>query len=133
MTSPASTAMVRAMTTTPRPDDTPAATHILINPIKAHRAEEWESFARSVIARAVASQRPEIVDRVRLLRADGQEDGETLFAFVFNGGELDDYDLEPILTAEYGERQAREHFETWQELFAREQYGWSFHDVALGT
>jgi hypothetical protein len=112
-----------------RSDD--RATHIYINPIKTDRAEEWESFTRSVIIPVVASQRPEFLDRVRLLRADGQEDGATLFAFVFDGGEIDDYDLGPLFTAEYGEQEGSQRLQEWLEMFAREQYGWTFHDVSL--
>jgi hypothetical protein len=106
-------------------------THIFINPITTGRADEWESFVRSVVMPVVASRRPEILDRVRLLRAGGQDDGSTPFAFVFEGGDMDDYDLEPLFTAEYGEEEAQRRLQEWEEMFARDQYGWAFRDVSL--
>jgi hypothetical protein len=112
-------------------DSTPQATHIYINPIKTDRADDWESFTRSVIGPVIAKQRPEFLDRVRLLRADGQEDGATLFAFVFEGGDINDYDLEPVFATEYGEEQGRQRLQEWQDMFASEQYGWTFHEVSM--
>lgn len=112
-------------------DSTGKETHIYLNPIKTDRADDWESFTRSVIMPVVASQRPEFLDRVRLLRADGQEDGATLFAFVFEGGDIDEYDLEPLFAAEYGEQEGRQRLQEWHDMFARDQYGWTFHDVSL--
>lgn len=107
------------------------ATHVYINPIKTDRSDEWESFTRSVIMPVVASQRPELLNRVRLLRADDQEDGATMFAFLFEGGDIDDFDLEPLFAAEYGEHQGAERLQEWQEMFARDQYGWTFREVSL--
>ncbi|MEO6512683.1 MAG: hypothetical protein ABIO16_16910, partial [Nocardioides sp.] len=94
-------------------------------------ADDWESFTRSVIMPVVGSQRPEFLDRVRLLRAEGQEDGATLFAFVFEGGDIDDYDLGPLFAAEYGEQEGLQRLQGWRDMFARDQYGWTFHDVSL--
>jgi hypothetical protein len=112
-------------------DSTGRTSHIYLNPIRSDRADDWESFTRSVIMPVVASQRPETLDRVRLLRADGPVDGATLFAFVFDGGDIDDYDLESMFAAEYGEREGQERLQEWEDMFAREQYGWTFHDVSL--
>ena len=112
-------------------DSTGRTTHIYLNHIRTDRADEWETFNRSVIMPVVTSQRPELSDKVRLLLADGQEDGETLFAFVFDGGGIDDYDLEPMFAAEYGEQEGRQLLQEWLDMFARDQYGWTFHDVSL--
>lgn len=111
-------------------DSTDGATHIYLNHIKTDRADDWVSFNRSVIMPVVASQRPELSGRVRLLRADGQEDGTTLFAFVFEGGDIDDYDLEPMFAAEYGEEEGRRRLQEGLDMFARDQYGWTFHEVS---
>jgi hypothetical protein len=107
------------------------AVHIYLNPVQADRADEWETFTRSVILPVVASQRPELLARVRLLRAEGADDGATVFAFVFEGGDVDDYDLEPLFTAEYGEHEGRQRLQQWEDMFVREQFGWSFHEVSL--
>lgn len=105
------------------------ATHIFLNPIKTDQADAWESFTRTVIMPVVASQRPELLERVRLLRAEDQEDGATLFAFVFEGGGIEDFDLEPIFAAEYGKQEGARRLAEWQAMFARDQHGWTFYDV----
>jgi hypothetical protein len=112
-------------------DSTDGATHIYLNHIKTDRADEWVSFNRSVIMRVVASQRPELSGKVRLLRADEQEDAATLFAFVFEGGDVDDYDLGPMFAAEYGEEEGRQRLQEWLDMFVRDQHGWTFHEVPL--
>lgn len=112
-------------------DSQGGATHIYINPIKTDRADDWESFTKSVVAPAVQSRRPELMDRVRLLRAGGQTDGATLFAFIFEGGDIGDYDLEPLLVAEFGEQAGRQRLQEWLDMFAGEQYGWTFHEVPM--
>ena len=111
--------------------NTGQATHIYISPIQTDRADEWESFTRSVVMPVVASQRPEHLDRVRLLRADEQEDGATLFAFVFEGGDIEDYDLVALFAAEYGEQAGAERLQEWQDMFAGDQYGWTFREISL--
>ncbi len=83
-------------------DNAGTATHIYLNPIKAERADEWESFTRTAIMPAVQSQRPDLVERVRILRADDQQDGAALFVFVFEGGDIEDFNLTPLLVAEDG-------------------------------
>ena len=113
-------------------NSTGAATHIYLNPIKTDRADEWETFVHSVIMPVVARQRPELSARVRLLRADDEDDGATLFAFIFEGGDIVDFDLEPLFAAEYGEQDGRHRLQEWQDMFARDQHGWTFHEVSPG-
>ena len=112
-------------------DSKSEAIHIYITPIKTDQADDWETFTRSVVAPAVDSQRPELVHRVRLLRADGQTDGATLFAFIFEGGGIDDYDLKPLFVAEFGEQEGSQRLQEWQDMLAADQYGWTFHEVPL--
>jgi len=113
-------------------DSTGRATHVYINPIKSDRASDWESFTRTVIAPMVATHRPELSGRVRLLRADGDDSGATVFAFIFDGGDIGEFNLEPLFAAEYGEQEGRQRMQEWQDMFAGEQYGWTFYDVPLG-
>ncbi len=43
-------------------------THIYLTPVSADRAQEFERFSLEVVEPAVATQRPDLVGRWRLLR-----------------------------------------------------------------
>jgi hypothetical protein len=54
-----------------------------------------------------------------------------LFAFIFEGGGIDDYDLKPLFVAEFGEQEGSQRLQEWQDMLAADQYGWTFHVVPL--
>jgi hypothetical protein len=123
-------------------------THIFLNPVAADRAEEFEKFLLDVAAPAVRAQRPELADRWRLLRASTPEDADAsivTYAMVFDGGELeDDWELDKLLPAHYGQEEADRLGAAWMETFvplsrwiagladgdeAGPQVGWTFTTV----
>jgi hypothetical protein len=123
-------------------------THIYLNPVRVDQAEAFEKFLTDVVVPAVAAHRPHLVDRWRVLKASGPEpadDAVITYAFVFDGGELDDWDLGTLLPAQYGDEEASRLLATWAATFApyqswiaalgdheeeTPQVGWTFEPVA---
>ena len=123
---------------------------LILNPVKAARATEFEVFVRDVLQPAVQAHRPEIAKKVRLWKASDPEPGEALiiFAFVAEGiPSWEDLDLLPSFTAHYGETEAEELLETFGSFFVQggewaaawaaamaaeegaQQYGWQMQQV----
>ncbi|MBA2559609.1 MAG: hypothetical protein H0V07_06905 [Propionibacteriales bacterium] len=112
-------------------DSTTDTVHVYVNPVQSDRADEWETFVRSVIVPVVSRQRPQLIDQVRVLRSEDAEDSTTTFVFLFRGGDIADYDLGPLFAAEYGDEEGERLLDSWQAMFAREQYGWTLHQIPL--
>ena len=126
-------------------------THLYLNPVQAHRADEFERFLADIVAPAVAAQRPHLADRWEVLRATVPEPADpdiVTYAFILEGGDLTrDWDLEVLLTAQYGGEEARRLLDEWAATFApfrswvaalgdREapgQVGWSFTPATRET
>jgi hypothetical protein len=123
-------------------------THIYLNPVAVDRAEEFETFLFEVVAPALAAQRPELVDRWRVLKATAPETADpsvVTYAFLFDGGDLaEDWDLDKLLPAHYGQEEAERLGSAWMECFApfqnwvdavasrgrhEPQVGWTFTTV----
>jgi hypothetical protein len=112
-------------------DSTPGAIHIYLNPIASDKADAWQSFVRSAIMPVFTRQREDLAGHVRLLRSDHTEDGITTFAFVFDGGDIADYDVETVFAAEYGDEEGERMLAPWHSMYAADQYGWTFQEIPL--
>ena len=125
-------------------------THIYLNPVATEHAAEFEKFLVEVAAPAVRAQRPDLADRWRLLRATGPEAADasiTTYALVLDGGDLaDDWELDKLLPAHYGQEEADRLGSSWMTTFVPvsqwigglaeasgdgPQVGWTFTTVAL--
>lgn len=93
--------------------------HLVLLPVQAERAAEFERFTAEVIAPAVQSQRPDLTGRWRTTRASGTADGVATYVFLLEGGSLtEDWDLGVLLPAHYGEEEADRLFNGWADTFA---------------
>jgi hypothetical protein len=95
-------------------------THIYLNPVQAEHADAFERFLAEVVVPTVAKHRPDLVGRWRVLRATAAEpadDAVITYAFVFDGGELADWDLNTLIPAEYGEQEAQRRLAEWASTF----------------
>ncbi len=123
---------------------------LILNPVEATRASEFEAFVRDVLQPAVQAQQPDIAHKVRLWRASEPEPGASIiiFAFVAEGiSSWDDLNLLPVFTAQYGEAEALDLLDTFGSFFVEgrewatawaaavaadegaQQYGWQMNQV----
>jgi hypothetical protein len=97
-------------------------THIFLNPVVAEHAGEFERFLLDVVTPALREQSSHLLDRWRVLRAteaDGADGAVMIFAFLFEGGDLnEEWNLNKLLAAHYGEQEGRRLLDTWDALFA---------------
>lgn len=96
-------------------------THIYLTPVAADQAEEFERFLVEVVEPAIQARRPDLADRWRLLRpvrpetADG---GVLTYAFIFDGGDVDDdWNLSKLLPPHYGDAESERLLEGWTSTF----------------
>ena len=96
--------------------------HIYLNPVQVHLADEFEKFLADVVAPAVAAQRPQLADQWRVLKPTLPEPADAdviTYAFIFDGGDLaNDWDLETLLPAQYGQEEANRLLKKWTSTFA---------------
>jgi hypothetical protein len=111
------------------PDHQP--TLLVINPVLEERADDFERWLRSVVHTAMLEHQPELVGRFRVLRAAEAEDGVVPFAFLFDGGEPPDWELQPLLDRALGADAAAEALVEMTGMLQREQYGWPVTPVPL--
>ena len=110
------------------PSDT---TFIALNPVLAERAGEFEEWLATVVAPAVEARRPDLAGRWHVLRSRQEEDGVLVFAFLFEGGEDDDWALQPLLEQALGPDEAQRSMDRMREMLRGEQYGWDVERVDL--
>ena len=106
-------------------------TLIAINPVRADRADAFAEWLRSVVAPAVRAHQPHLAQRLRVLRGTEAEDGVVVFAFVFDGGTDEDWELRPLLEKELGSEGADRALADMDEMLTQDQYGWWFSPVRL--
>jgi hypothetical protein len=106
---------------------------IVLNPVLAERAGDFEEFLAAVVVPAAEAHRPEAADRWHVLRSRQQEDGVVVFAFLFEGDEDDDWALQPLLEEAYGADEAQRYMDRMQGMLRGEQYGWSVERLDLRT
>ena len=99
-------------------------TLLAINPVRAERADDFEEWLRAVVLPAMRTHQPELVGRVMVLRATETVDGVTAFAFLAEGGEPADWELEPLLERALGADGAAREMAAMSGMLRDEQYGW---------
>jgi hypothetical protein len=93
--------------------------HVVLHPVQADRAEDFERFLTDVVAPAVRTQRPDLDQRWRVMRSAEAANGVVTFAFLLEGGSLtEDWELGVVLPAHYGEQEAERLIAAWAETFA---------------
>jgi hypothetical protein len=95
-------------------------THVILNPVRTDRAEEFERFLRETVVPAVRARSPELDGRWHVLRATEPDgDGVVTYVFLFDGGDLDDdWDLGTLLPAHYGTEEGERLLDEWLGTFA---------------
>ena len=93
--------------------------HVVLQPVRAESARDFERFVTEVVAPAVQTQRPDLDGRWRVMRSGEAENGVVTFAFLLEGGSLtDDWELDVLLPAHYGEQDAERLMAEWVDTFA---------------
>lgn len=106
--------------------------HLVMTPVREDRAAGFERFLADVVAPAIAAQRPELSGRWQVLRADGVVAGAVAYVFLLHGGSLtDDWELDVLLPAHYGQEETDRLAGEWADTFAR-LGPWADATVALG-
>jgi hypothetical protein len=103
----------------------------MMTPVLAERADDFEEWLSGTVAPAVRAARPDQDGRWHVLRADQEEDGVVMFAFLFDGGNPDDWALQPVLEGALGVEEARRNLDLMDEMSRGEQYGWPVRAVDL--
>ncbi len=106
-------------------------TLIAINPVRADRADDFEEWLRTVVVPAVERLRPAQDGRWSVLRAEQAEDGVVTFAFLFHGGQAEDWELQSLLEEALGPAGAEDALRRMSDMLQRDQYGWSLAPVRL--
>ena len=93
--------------------------HVVLQPVQAERARDFERFLSDVVAPAVQAQRPDLGQRWRVLRSVETAKGVVTFVILLEGGSLtQDWELDELLPAHYGEQEAKRLIGEWIESFA---------------
>ena len=93
--------------------------HLVLQPVRADRADDFERFLRDVVVPAVRAQRPDLEGRWRAMRSSGPSDDVITYAFILDGGSLeDDWELDRLVPAHFGADEAARLFSDWGQTFA---------------
>ncbi len=93
--------------------------HVVLQPVQAERADDFERFLSEVVTPAVRAQRPDLGQRWRVLRSVETSKGVVTFVVLLEGGSLtEDWELDELLPAHYGEQEAKRLLAEWSETFA---------------
>jgi hypothetical protein len=76
-------------------------------------------------------QKPELAQRWEVLRSTDAVDGVVNFVFLFQGGPLEDWDLEPMLEEALGVDGASRAMSQFADMLADQQQAWSLARVDL--
>jgi hypothetical protein len=101
---------------------------MIVNPVKPGREVEFESFVRDVIIPAAEQVRPHIMGTWRLL-SPARKPAEGVQAapvFLFYGDSWDDYELEDMFKAAYGEETGKRRNQEFEGFLASEQIAYEF-------
>jgi hypothetical protein len=109
----------------------PERTLIALSHVRADRADAFTEWLRSVVDAAVQEHQPHLAERWHVLRGTETEDGAVVFAFVFDGGTDEDWDLRALLEKALGPQDAERALADMAEMLTQEQYGWWFSPVRL--
>ena len=87
--------------------------------MRAERAEDFERFLVDVVTPAVRAQRPDLEGQWRVLRSTEPSNGVVTYAFLLEGGSLEeDWELDVLLPAHYGQEEAERLTKDWISTFA---------------
>ncbi len=114
--------------------------HVIVTPVRPDRREDFERFVREVAVPAVERAAPDQAGRWRLTRATpvaedeqdaNQQDASarTDYAFIFEGGDLSEWELGPLLAEAYGPVGGAEQLTRLEEMLDGEQRGWTLQPV----
>jgi hypothetical protein len=93
--------------------------HVVLHPVQAERADDFERFVSEVVATAVRSQRPDLDERWRFMRSSDTANRGVTFAFLLEDGSLtEDGELDLILPAHQGKEEADRLLAEWAGSFA---------------
>jgi len=93
--------------------------HVVLHPVREERVADFERFLSQVVAPAVKAQRPELEDRWQVLRSTQSLDGTFTYVLLLRGGSLsEDWELDLVMPAHYGQEEAERLFGEWAETFA---------------
>ena len=93
--------------------------HLVLHPVRADRADDFEQFLRDVVVPAVRAQRPDLEGRWRAMRSPSPTTGVVTYAFILEGGNLaEDWELGLVVGPHFGEQEAERLFKEWSETFA---------------
>ncbi len=104
---------------------------IAINPVRADRADDFEHWLLTIVVPAVQRHRPAQDGRWRVLRAQDVEDGVVTFAFLFDGGPAEVWELRPLLEEALGPSGAEDALRQMGDMLKGDQVGWSLAPVRL--
>ncbi len=97
-------------------------THIYLNSVAADRCAEFETFLAEVVEPVIRESRPDLVGKYHYLKAtqpDSDEPAVVTYAFIFDGGDLDeDWELHRLLSPRYGDDEAERMLNEWGGTFA---------------
>ena len=106
--------------------------HVILQPVQAERADDFERFLSDVVAPAVQARRPELGPRWRVLRSVETSQGVATFVILLEGGSLtEDWELDELLPAHFGEQEAQRLMAEWVETFAP-LHSWAEDAVSTG-
>jgi hypothetical protein len=106
-------------------------TLIAINAVLAERVDEFEEWLRTVVVPATRNLRPDLDDRWKVLRATEADDGTVVFAFVYEGGAPEDWELRPYLENALGSAGADRELHRFESMLRGDQRAWAFETVGL--
>ena len=93
--------------------------HLVLTPVHADRADDFERFLNQVVTPAARATRPDLDTRWRVMRSTEPHDGIVTYAIMLEGGSLtEDWDLEVVLSAHYGQEKAQSLIHDWVETLA---------------
>ena len=92
--------------------------HVVLQPVRAERADDFERFLSEVVTPAVHAQRPDLGQRWRVLRSVESSKGVVTFVVLLEGGSTEDWELDELIPAHYGEQEAKRLMAEWSETFA---------------
>jgi hypothetical protein len=105
--------------------------HIYLTPVRAERADEFESWLRQVLTPAVRKSRPDTEARVQTLRATEESDGVVYFVFVAQGGDDAEWDIRPLLEEALGSAAAASETKAWDSMLQGDQVGGTFRTLVF--
>ncbi len=106
---------------------------VLLNHVKADKWEQHEHFVHHILMPAAEKVDPAAFRHTRFLHpAEQNEDGTYTSVWLMDPViEGADYDILGLLTKAYGEEQAKQYVQLWEESLASPQVGYSLIQSAL--